>query len=681
MLKRGLKLIITLAMAAGMLYSQDNISEKLQSEYTKIAYSFVQQSAKKLFRNWKDTNVTKLTPFYSSNDHLIAFEASLAKSYDANRTQGYLFVTVQKDKPLINTFSVSGNSISNTLMKFWNDQYAQLCKDKELKIENFKFLIVLPSSYAIGVKITGDADFLDNVPQQNGYYIFTPFPQSQYADYTDKIKLQTRGSAKKPPISSADENEREAFKKALIDKDFDNVLFQVEDKGEIKYKKQTRDTISVHGTFAPFYQEYRYWNNNSIKSYAGCVPVAWSILYEYWDERGYANLVGSTNANRHYDVTDWDIRDMISRLRTLMDIEISETTRESGTDLSGVLKGVQYAHERGYYNFSAYIVNNSQGWNDVKKAIKQSLPPLVTIYTTDIKHEAVAYKYIDMYGVSNDYICMRTGWSEQPDQCWNRIYTPAFTIVTPKGNENSTQHTNDIKYGAVAVSVDNPQIITIGAKWNTFSLEDAKQTALQSCRSQISTGCKLLKTVENGCFAIAQVPYQAKGSYATASNIENAQYKARHYCNYYSNTNDCFIRLAFCSNKKGYVAHTNPSRDNKPIPPKPQVTPKNDGSDEYAAIAMSVRDGRLIRWGRSWHKSSLFEAKKTALRACSHSDCKVIAYAKNQCVSVAKVKYQNIGSYVRADSYNAAKNGALRNCNNRGFGKCISVATACAQGQ
>lgn len=286
-----------------------------------------------------------------------------------------------------------------------------------------------------------------------------------------------------------------------------------------------------------------------------------------------------------------------------------------------------------------------------------------------------------MYGTHNDYICARTGWQEQPDQCWNRIYTPVFTIVNPKANENSTEHTNDVKYGAVAVSVANPNIITIGATWNTPSLEYAKQKALQNCQSKISTGCKLLKTIENSCFAIAQVPYQAKGAYATASSIEDVQYQARNSCNKYTGRDDCFIRLAFCSNRSAYVAHYNPARDSKPTPPKPQVTPQNNSSDEYAAIAMSVRDGRLIRWGKSWHRSSLSQAKKSALEACLYSDCKVIAYAKNQCVSVAKVKNQNKGSYVRADSYDAAKYSALRNCNNRGFGECISVTTVCAQGQ
>ena len=560
MLKIGLKLTLALTLAAGVLYSQDNVIEKLQNDYKKIASSFIQQSVKELFRSWQDTNITKLTPFYSSNNHLIAFEASLAKSYDLNRSQGYLFITIPKDKPLINTFSATGNSISYTLMKYWNDNYAKQCKEHDLEIEDFKFLIALPSSYAIGVKFIGTANFLENIPQQNGYYIFTPFTQSRYVNYIYNKKRQTRGLEKKL-IHSAEEDERAALKKALLDEDFDNTLFQVEDKGEIKHKKQTRDTNSVRGNFAPFYQEYRYWNDDTTVSYAGCVPVAWAILYEYWDERGYTNLVGSKSTNRHFNVTNWNVRYMISRLRTLMNIEISETTKESDTDLNGVLKGIEYAHERGYYNFSAYHVNNGEGWNAVKKAIKQSIPPLVTLYKKDIKHEAVAYKYIDMYGTHNDYICARTGWQEQPDQCWNRIYTPVFTIVNPKANENSTEHTNDVKYGAVAVSVANPNIITIGATWNTPSLEYAKQKALQNCQSKISTGCKLLKTIENSCFAIAQVPYQAKGAYATASSIEDVQYQARNSCNKYTGRDDCFIRLAFCSNRSAYVAHYNPARD------------------------------------------------------------------------------------------------------------------------
>ena len=683
MLKAGVKLCLILALSAGLVFATENISVKLQNEYTKIASSFVKQSAKELFPSWRDTNVTKLTPFYSVNNHLIAFEATLAKSYDKNRSEGYLFITIPKDKPLINTFSATGNSISNILLKYWNDNYAKLCKEQDLRIEDFKFLIALPSSYAIGVKFSGTAEFLENIPEQNGYYIFTPFPQSRYVNYIFEKKRQTRGLGKKP-IHPAKENEREALKKALLNEDYNNTLFKIEDKGKIKRKKQTRDMNSVRGTFAPFYQEYRYWNDkDTTASYAGCAPVAWAILYEYWDERGYPKLLGSQYNNIHKTPIDEDVRKMISKLRIYMN---AHTVFYKGSYLTGVSnddvpKGIIYANERGY-NFSAFNEWTNHGWNGLKNEINNNRPALISYFSNGLGHTAVAYRYIDMSGSQNDIFCVRTGW-KYPNpltECQNKYYAKVVTIVHPETTEQPTVK-KITKYGAVAVSIANPILITIGATWNTTSLEYAKQQALQNCQAKISTGCKLLKTIENSCLAIAQVPYQAKGSYAVASNITDAQNQARNSCNKYTGRNDCFTRFAFCSKKSGYVAHNNPARENKPTPPKPHVNPTTDKSDEYAAIAMSVRNGRLIRWGRSWHKSSLYEAKKAALEGCAYSDCKVIAFVKNYCVSVAKVKNQNRGSYYRAYSYNAAKYGALRNCNNRGFGECKSVTTVCAYGQ
>ena len=158
------------------------------------------------------------------------------------------------------------------------------------------------------------------------------------------------------------------------------------------------------------------------------------------------------------------------------------------------------------------------------------------------------------------------------------------------------------------------------------------------------------------------------------------QQKAINHCNKANNRNDCFIRLAFCSNKNGYIYHKYPPQDEENKPPKLQVDAPSTKNDEYAAIAIMVRDGQLIRWGRSWHKSSLYEAKQAALKECAKSSCKVIVTAKNQCVSLAKVRYQDKGSYKKTDNYYTAKSGALKKCNNRGDGECFTVTTVCTNG-
>jgi len=672
MLKQNIKHIILVStLGLSLLYaSGDNLSQ--QQEFQKIAVSYLKYSANHNFPEWKTSTIEKLTPFYSSNGDLLAYEASIIPTQNGQmKKQGYLFINVTKDKPLISTFSTTGESISAILKAYWENTYANQVVSAGLEVLDFKFLISPPSGYAIGVKLNGEASFLDEATFQDGYYIFTPFPDAKKLQYTYHKPKQSR-------TLKSNSQERIQFKKALLEGDYNSFFFQTESKKEIKTKKKTRDTKSISASFAPYHQEKSYWNDDRTDSYAGCGPIAWSILYEYWDERGYGNLIGSAAFNSYYDVKDQNVINMISLLREYMSAFIMKD-KQTGVWQSEVVKGIYYAHHRGYNNFTAYSTTDNR-WEALKQSINENKPSIAFYqYNYESNHIAVAYNYIDNYGSQNDIFCVRTGWEYPQIECKNTSYLLQTTVVNPAGNTPTKTDTSTTKYGAVAVSTANPHALIVGAKWNTTSREYAIDKAMEYCKQHTDKGCQLLTVIKDNCFALAQIPNENNGNYSVTSTLDKAQENALYYCNQRTDSNDCFIKLAFCSNNSHFISNNPSTQPDIPLP-KLQIDPPVSHNDTYTAIAIAVNNGKLIRWGKSWNKSSLYEAKQAALKGCARSECKVIITGENQCISLAKVKNKDKGAYQKSNTYYEAEVGALNRCKNRDSGECFTVATVCSNG-
>lgn len=98
---------------------------------------------------------------------------------------------------------------------------------------------------------------------------------------------------------------------------------------------------------------------------------------------------------------------------------------------------------------------------------------------------------------------------------------------------------------------------------------------------------------------------------------------------------------------------------------------------EWAAIAYSPSTGR---YGTASNRGSSQEAVKSALNACSESDCRLIVADNNACIAIA-AGYQAItaGStalYESMPRYNA-KQRALGDCENRTV-SCNLICSVCS---
>ncbi|KJU85724.1 hypothetical protein MBAV_002082 [Candidatus Magnetobacterium bavaricum] len=336
--------------------------------------------------------------------------------------------------------------------------------------------------YAIGLKFNGYSDRLAEVRQENGWYILSPVPLPEKVTFEGKFSVMPL----ELEIKSADDQTKEDFRNALIKQDYSKEFFREVSSGAIKGMKgetkeiSNRATYSISNQLARYNQECKAWKHTwvptfnricypwylppsytqcydidptcleewpytcssdlgndtaNIRNLAGCTPVAFAILLEYWDRNGFSQLVGSTSDNSNSDHTDEDVRYTIDRLRYHMETMESggrgeDGCREAGTNPRKMADGLSaYVKERGYRRaLNSAHLNIPGRTGAIYSSLLNKRPIILNIKTADTAphdvipagtpdHTVVAASYVDNGEGVNDTVCLNMGWAEPNDRC------------------------------------------------------------------------------------------------------------------------------------------------------------------------------------------------------------------------------------------------------------------------
>ncbi len=390
-----------------------------KNEAFKIAKNYKMIAEDSFFKKWKNINISKLTPFYSLSGDLIGYEISFKK-------HGNLFISAKSHIPLIPFASEEGYSMSERLEDIYNN-FKKKFEKENIKIEDVKYLISLPDCYAIAFKVKGDSSSgldMEDFKKVGNWFIYSPINECKNVRYVLKIKkskkrdLQIKNRKLKEIFLDA--NASLKYKKSL---NFKKISFK--DKRYIE-PKELRD----------FYQERRNWSNGYCL--AGCTPVAWAILLEYWDRHGFPKMVGSAADNYNKDVRDPDVVYMIDKLRTFMNT-FCDSEGQGITYREFVQKGIDYVYDRGYVESYIERINVSSIWKTIQYEIGQNRPLLADIDLGANGHSVVIYEFIEDYENLDFKICVKTGWFNIPEKCYDASYINQVHIFIPQGGSSQQQ--------------------------------------------------------------------------------------------------------------------------------------------------------------------------------------------------------------------------------------------------
>ncbi|RKZ35849.1 MAG: hypothetical protein DRQ49_18775 [Gammaproteobacteria bacterium] len=426
-MKKLILLIFLISQFSTSVLAGESISE-VQAKT--IAENFV-EIEKQNFPSWNEVSIKNSHAIYSSNGVVVGYEISFHDKKGNDR--GYLIVGSDKSETIIPSFSENGSSIYDALVQYYESNLKQRFESLGLIPKETIFLGRIPFHFAVGVKFQ-EGDHIENNDfiSQDGWFIFSPNPDSQKKIYK-KSKLTRRSSRK-----SHEENKE--FYDALINGDKNSKFFKKESSGKIGNVRRTREAVSssinnvtpVEGSklFSNFTQKMdpnKPWTKGGLingKCAAGCGPVGWAILLEYWDRNGYPNLVSSITDNANRTATDPDVSWTINELRGYL-----ETTCKDGQGETmpwNIDQGEDYIKSRGYEPNVSTNMDFEPGFWDVIRDINANRPPLVlfdsskdfTISGSVLgipNHYVVAYAYDDNFGTANDRFKVKTGWNSLPD--------------------------------------------------------------------------------------------------------------------------------------------------------------------------------------------------------------------------------------------------------------------------
>lgn len=396
---------------------------------TKVAENYLVLSSND-FSNWKDAEITHTYERYSSNDILIGYEFTIKSS--KGRDAGFLLVNIDRRGALIPFFNDTGKSISEYMTEYYHESVEPFIKENYLDVSAIRMLSNGGFYHAIGIKFNNTSTALSNIPYQNGWYIFAQDAPMQNADY------QIKGVEMRTLVDVVEKQEENELLDDILNLNHSSKFFELESSGEVSSVDNNENKAQrvgvVYGGFSDLYQENRNWGNGHCA--AGCTPVAWTILLEYWDRNGYPKLIGSANDNRFRTTTDREIRNAISSLRSHMGTFCSKG--EGATSLIKYNNGVYYAHSRGYsraksYTYYWYYQGRYNPWNKSVYEINSKRPVIAQVEAKAIDprlggyHAVVAYAYKDYNGTSRDRIKVKTGWSNLRDSWVARDGLEAIT--------------------------------------------------------------------------------------------------------------------------------------------------------------------------------------------------------------------------------------------------------------
>ena len=397
-----------------------------------IAKNFVAFNSGACCSEWQKATRFTARRVFSTDGIVVSYEVAVQS--DEGEKLGFIIVAAQKGNgEVVTAFTSDGPSESDTLERYFATVIQPALAVVALKpIE--KILIGTPTgAYAVGVKFAHHSSVLRDVPVQGGYYLFGVNPGITALSFTYKDKEDRR---RKLP-GNPELQEESDLRNALLTGDFSSSLFQEVSSGEID--GLTKASASISGTFSSFYQEKRAWTKGGLTNgtcYAGCAPVAWAIVLEYWDRNNYPKLISTDRDNSNTSTTDSDVRWTIDELRDVL--KTTCTSAYSGsTTYANAPKGISYAKSRGYSSSSSS--NTSilwSAWWDLLSAVDSKKPPIAALDTNSdrvMDHSAVVYSYEDNWGTANDKYRFRTGWTSPTSLCYvtqNALY--GLTKVTVK---------------------------------------------------------------------------------------------------------------------------------------------------------------------------------------------------------------------------------------------------------
>jgi len=458
---QGKKMLTVMLMIISMVLMTGNLRAAgiTETEAMNIAKGFVKfQGEQGGFTPWAGATVSKLEKFYSSNGIIVAYEASV-KSSDG-QPKGYVMVNARKGGGVAPMFSPEGEPPSTSLNNYYDglikvvEDFKKSAGLTKLTVSDHVLLAALPAYFAVGIKFANMdelvskypdvADALAQFPEQDGWIILSDAPENTWKNYHYDETTEdpaARGLDDCATRAAQDSlTEEDSLRQSLMKQDFTSKNFEKQNSGTISTSDSkgslTIGVGAVDGSFAPYYQETINWTKGKTvngRCAAGCGPVAWAIVLDYWDRYGFSDLI--PNGNSHTDCRDKDVRNMINALRGYLKAGC-DADYQSVVYTDNMSKGVYYANQdRGYkFKSSTYASNSSNLWDILKNSINMGWPAIALIDSQgkgQTDHYVVVASYADYSGTSMDYYCARLGWSKQSGGCISAGNLYWLTMIQP----------------------------------------------------------------------------------------------------------------------------------------------------------------------------------------------------------------------------------------------------------
>jgi len=410
--------VYALELKNNNLLTHSNTNEIKKNEAYKIAKGFIyfKSELENLRLEWKNTFISDCTPFYSSNGMLLAYEFEV-KTH-SNEPKGYIIVNAIKGFGSIKKYSSSGLSLSKSL-RLSLSQFLHSCINGiDTDIQNssleYKFFTSMNHpSCAVGfrnVQNSGSINKDINILKENAWYIINQnIDHMSLTSYSHNLNVNEEC---KQYHSITIENENK-FRNLLMNKDKllneKPIPIRVgrigKGKSEFNNFYQTRDNW-----LSPYPEEF------CQSSMTGCAPIALAMVLEYWDRRGFNNIVSDLIGNTNNDVKDLDVWLMLHAIRVTIGTDCT-----GNTDMIDAPNIKYYLVNKGY-NFRVGIrINYEYIWRNIMININNQHPPVLRYRMKNgAAHYVVVYEYVQYplkYYYLNE-ISVKTGWKSSTEETY-----------------------------------------------------------------------------------------------------------------------------------------------------------------------------------------------------------------------------------------------------------------------
>jgi len=411
----------------GVLEAPGPEAEVSSRQAIAIARGFLALEVKQGSTAWQGARIGRVIPFWSVDGLKMAYEAEVLSA--SGEAQGSIFVEAWKALGPISAFSTQGPTTADILLRQWEEENGSRLEDEGA---GYRFLWSAPAAAALQVfLLDGGTRFVSPIPGLDA---------SSFQGIERLIQAALRDTETFPDSRWSPKREREELRKAYRERNFDGPLFQ----GRRSSLELSNRGGGIHApatvglgssNFSHYKQEIRTWSksaNSTYKCYTGCMPVAFGIVLEYWDRKGYPKMVGTDKANSYTSHTNDVVRAMLDTLRGHLGTYCEKT---DGTGLSPVSKAsraLDYINGRGVGTWKSDTTNSSlYRWSRVMSEIDKGNPPVIHFDSSGkdstVNHSAATYEYRDNWGISNDWACTETGWGDA--RCFQRTLLGSYYVT------------------------------------------------------------------------------------------------------------------------------------------------------------------------------------------------------------------------------------------------------------